>query len=124
MTDLKDRIALVTGASRGLGFATAVELGELGAHVVAVARTVGGLENLDEAIRARGGEPATLVPLDICDDPALGRLGAAAAVIRTSYAPVRMIAPRPVRRAPVATRPGRWRRLDAPAPPPRPSRSP
>ncbi len=77
MTDLSDRIALVTGASRGLGFATAVELGALGAHVVAVARTVGGLEDLDEAIRARGGEPATLVPLDICDDPGLERLGAA-----------------------------------------------
>lgn len=77
MTDPKDRIALVTGASRGLGFATAVALGAAGCHVIALARTVGGLEELDEAVRAAGGEPATLVPLDITDDPGLERLGAA-----------------------------------------------
>ena len=48
---LADRIALVTGASRGIGYAIALKLAEAGAHVVAVARTVGGLEELDDAIR-------------------------------------------------------------------------
>ncbi|MGL4239610.1 MAG: SDR family NAD(P)-dependent oxidoreductase [Beijerinckiaceae bacterium] len=78
MTDLplKDRIAVVTGASRGIGFATAVELAKAGAHVVAVARTVGGLEELDDAIKAAGGT-ATLVPFDLKDYPAIDRLGAA-----------------------------------------------
>jgi NAD(P)-dependent dehydrogenase (short-subunit alcohol dehydrogenase family) len=73
---LADRIALVTGASRGIGMATALKLAEAGAHVVAVARTVGGLEELDDAIRAAGGS-ATLVPLDLKDSPAIDRLGAA-----------------------------------------------
>lgn len=77
MTNLSGQIALVTGASRGLGFASAVALGAAGAHVIALARTVGGLEECDEAIRAAGGAPATLVPLDITDDPGLSRLGAA-----------------------------------------------
>jgi NAD(P)-dependent dehydrogenase (short-subunit alcohol dehydrogenase family) len=71
-----DRVALVTGASRGLGHAVARELGAAGAHVVALARTVGGLEELDDAIKADGGA-ATLVPLDLTDEPAIGRLGAA-----------------------------------------------
>jgi NAD(P)-dependent dehydrogenase (short-subunit alcohol dehydrogenase family) len=69
-------IALVTGASRGLGRSVAEALGAEGAHVIAVARTVGGLEELDDAIRASGGD-ATLAPLDITDDPGLARLGAA-----------------------------------------------
>jgi NAD(P)-dependent dehydrogenase (short-subunit alcohol dehydrogenase family) len=73
---LADRIAVVTGASRGIGYAAALALAEAGAHVVAVARTVGGLEELDDAIRARGGA-ATLVPLDLKDSPAIDRLGAA-----------------------------------------------
>ncbi|TYO89931.1 SDR family NAD(P)-dependent oxidoreductase [Oceanicella actignis] len=73
---LAGKIALVTGASRGLGRALAEELGARGAHVIALARTVGGLEELDDAIRARGGE-ATLVPADVSDDDALPRLGAA-----------------------------------------------
>jgi len=49
-----DRIALVTGASRGIGYATALLLARGGAHVVALARTVGGLEELDDAVRAGG----------------------------------------------------------------------
>ena len=74
--ELTDRIALVTGASRGLGYALARALAAPGAHVVAVARTVGGLEELDDEIQGGGGQ-ATLVPLDLTDDPALERLGAA-----------------------------------------------
>jgi NAD(P)-dependent dehydrogenase (short-subunit alcohol dehydrogenase family) len=70
------RVALVTGASRGIGRAAALALAESGAHVVAVARTVGGLEELDDEIRKRGSE-ATLVPLDLKDGPAIDRLGAA-----------------------------------------------
>ncbi|MGD1923124.1 MAG: SDR family NAD(P)-dependent oxidoreductase [Paracoccaceae bacterium] len=70
------RLALVTGASRGLGYAVARELGAAGAHVLALARTVGGLEALDEDIKASGGA-ATLVPLDITDDAGLERLGSA-----------------------------------------------
>ena len=58
------KLALVTGASRGLGFAIAEELGKRGYHVMAVARTVGGLEALDDRIQAAGGH-ATLAPLDI-----------------------------------------------------------
>jgi NAD(P)-dependent dehydrogenase (short-subunit alcohol dehydrogenase family) len=73
---LAGRIALVTGASRGIGHATALKLAAEGAHVVAVARTVGGLEELDDAIKASGGT-ATLVPLDLKDSPGIDRLGAA-----------------------------------------------
>ena len=72
---LSDRIALVTGASRGIGRASALALAEAGAHVVAVARTQGGLEELDDEIRAKTGQPATLVPLDIADGDALDQLG-------------------------------------------------
>ena len=73
---LSGRVALVTGASRGLGFASAAAFGAAGAHVLALARTQGGLEELDDAIGEAGGS-ATLIPLDICDDPGLERLGAA-----------------------------------------------
>jgi NAD(P)-dependent dehydrogenase (short-subunit alcohol dehydrogenase family) len=73
---LADRVALVTGASRGIGYATALALGRAGAHVVAVARTVGGLEELDDAIRAAGGS-ATLTPVDIRDYSGLYRLATA-----------------------------------------------
>lgn len=72
---LAGKIALVTGASRGIGRAVALELAKAGAHVVATARTVGGLEELDDEIR-KLGSAATLVPVDIKDFPALDRLGA------------------------------------------------
>ena len=73
---LSDRIALVTGASRGIGAALALQLAQAGAHVVAVARTVGGLEELDDQIKAVGGS-ATLVPLDIKDMDGIARLALA-----------------------------------------------
>ncbi|MEL6479196.1 MAG: SDR family oxidoreductase [Pseudomonadota bacterium] len=73
---MTETIALITGASRGFGFAAGRALGAAGWHVVAVARTVGGLEELDDAIQTSGGQ-ATLVPLDITDDPGLERMGAA-----------------------------------------------
>jgi NAD(P)-dependent dehydrogenase (short-subunit alcohol dehydrogenase family) len=73
---LDGRIALITGASRGIGAATALALAEAGAHVVAVARTVGGLEELDDGIRALGNS-ATLVPLDLKDYDGIDRLAAA-----------------------------------------------
>jgi NAD(P)-dependent dehydrogenase (short-subunit alcohol dehydrogenase family) len=73
---LADRIALVTGASRGIGYAAALALARAGAHVIAVARTVGGLEELDDAVRATGGS-ATLTPLDVRDYPGIYRLAAA-----------------------------------------------
>lgn len=73
---LTGRVAVVTGASRGIGEAAALALAKAGAHVVAVARTVGGLEALDDLIKAAGGT-ATLVPLDLKDYPGIDRLGAA-----------------------------------------------
>jgi NAD(P)-dependent dehydrogenase (short-subunit alcohol dehydrogenase family) len=72
---LSGRVALVTGASRGIGRAAAKALAAEGAHVVLVARTVGGLEDVDDEIQRAGGT-ATLVPLDLKDFPALDRLGA------------------------------------------------
>ncbi len=74
---LASRIALVTGASRGIGYATARALAKAGAHVVAVARTQGGLEELDDEIRKDGGGGATLVPLNLTDFDGIARLGAA-----------------------------------------------
>ena len=68
------RIALVTGASRGIGRAAAIALAGAGAHVIAVARTVGALEELDDEIKKNGGA-ATLVPLNLRDFEALDRLG-------------------------------------------------
>ena len=73
---LAGKIALVTGASRGIGHATALALARAGAHIVAIARTVGGLEELDDAIRADGGS-ATLVPLDLRDTDGVVRLASA-----------------------------------------------
>ncbi|MHC1949511.1 SDR family NAD(P)-dependent oxidoreductase [Bradyrhizobium sp. UFLA06-06] len=73
---LASRIALVTGASRGIGYATSLALAKSGAHVVAVARTQGGLEELDDEIRKAGGS-ATLVPLSLTDYDGIARLGLA-----------------------------------------------
>lgn len=76
--DLSGKIALVTGASRGIGRTIALGLARRGAHVVALARTVGGLEELDDEVRRAGGA-ATLVPLDLMDPAAIGALGPALA---------------------------------------------
>ncbi len=73
---LDGKVALVTGASRGLGRSIALVLARQGAHIIATARTQGGLEELDDEIKA-AGSTATLVPMDIKDYPALDRLGAA-----------------------------------------------
>lgn len=72
---LKGRLALVTGASRGIGYYLSLELAKRGAHIIAVARTIGGLEELDDAI-IKTGSSATLVPLDLHDMEAIDRLGA------------------------------------------------
>ena len=72
---LEGRVALVTGASRGIGREAGKALAAAGAHVILVARTVGGLEDLDDEIQKAGGH-ATLVPLDLKDFNALDRLGA------------------------------------------------
>ncbi len=73
---MSTKIALVTGASRGLGRATALALAKQGFHIIATARTQGGLEELDDEIKA-AGSGATLVPMDITDYAGIDRLGAA-----------------------------------------------
>ena len=80
MTDhpLTGKLALVTGASRGIGAATAVALGERGAHVIITARTSGGLEEVEERIH-KGGGSATIAPLDLTDGESIGRLANAVA---------------------------------------------
>lgn len=74
--DLSGRLALVTGASRGIGYQIALQMAAAGAHIIAVARTQGGLEELDDQIRQAGGT-ATLVPLDLQDMAGIDRLGGA-----------------------------------------------
>ena len=74
---LSGRIALVVGASRGIGYEGALALTRAGAHVVATARTQGGLEELDDAIHVATGSRATLVPFDLVDGGGIDRLGGA-----------------------------------------------
>ena len=76
-TPLAGRIALVTGATRGIGEAIALGLAQAGAHVIALGRTQGALEALDDRIFAATGEHATLVPLDLREPDGLDHLGAA-----------------------------------------------
>ena len=81
MTDsnfLQGRLALVTGASRGIGAATAEELAKAGAHVILVARTAKALEEVEERIHEAGGS-ATIAPLDLTDGESIGKLAAAVA---------------------------------------------
>jgi NAD(P)-dependent dehydrogenase (short-subunit alcohol dehydrogenase family) len=75
---LQDQLALVTGASRGIGGATAIALGAAGAHVILTARSAGALEEVEEAIHQAGGS-ATIAPLDLTESDSIGRLAAAAA---------------------------------------------
>jgi NAD(P)-dependent dehydrogenase (short-subunit alcohol dehydrogenase family) len=75
---LSGKLALVTGASRGIGQATALALGKAGAHVILTARTTGGLEEVEDAIHAAGGS-ATIAPLDLTDAESIGRLAGAVA---------------------------------------------
>ncbi|MGI4976574.1 MAG: SDR family NAD(P)-dependent oxidoreductase [Janthinobacterium lividum] len=72
---LAGRVALVTGASRGIGAAVALELARRGAHVVAVGRTQGALEELDDRIRTATGAGATLLPLDLAEPASIDPLG-------------------------------------------------
>jgi NAD(P)-dependent dehydrogenase (short-subunit alcohol dehydrogenase family) len=74
---LDGRIALITGASRGIGAAVAERFAAEGAHLVLTARTQGGLEDVDDRVRKISGRAATLVPLDLTDFDAIDRLGAA-----------------------------------------------
>jgi len=72
---LTGRVTLVTGASRGIGYAAAVALAEAGSDIIALARTQGGLEALDDAVKAHG-QTCTLVPMDLNQMEGIDRLGA------------------------------------------------
>ncbi|MCP4330041.1 MAG: SDR family NAD(P)-dependent oxidoreductase [Alphaproteobacteria bacterium] len=74
---LAGRIALVTGASRGIGAAVAERFAAEGAHLILVARTTGGLEEVDDRIRRNGNEGATLVPIDLTDYDKIDQMAAA-----------------------------------------------
>ncbi|HEY2178429.1 MAG TPA: SDR family NAD(P)-dependent oxidoreductase [Caulobacteraceae bacterium] len=74
---LAGRVAVVTGASRGIGAAAALSLGAAGARVIAAGRTQGALEALDDAIRTAGGEAVSLVPMDLTDGGGIDQLGMA-----------------------------------------------
>lgn len=71
---LAGRVTLVTGASRGIGYQSAIALAKAGSHIIATARTQGGLEDLDDAIVALGGE-TTLVPMDLKQGDGIDQLG-------------------------------------------------
>ena len=75
---LEGRLALVTGASRGIGAATAEALAKAGAHVLLTARTAGDLEDVEERIHQAGGS-ATIAPMDLTESDSIGRLAAAVA---------------------------------------------
>ena len=75
-TPLSGKLALVTGASRGIGAATAKALGKAGAHVILTARTAGGLEEVEERIHAAGGS-ATIAPMDLAENDSIARLAQA-----------------------------------------------
>lgn len=76
---LAGRLALITGASRGIGWAVAKAYAAAGADLILLSRTTGALEELDDAIQVAGGNPSTLVPLDLADGPGIDRLGGAIA---------------------------------------------
>lgn len=73
--DLEGKIALVTGASRGIGRAVAVALATAGAHVILQGRVAGALEETDDAVRAAGGKPATIIPLNLTQAEKVDGLG-------------------------------------------------
>ncbi len=118
---LAGRVALVTGASRGIGAATAIATRRLGAHVVLTARTQGGLDETDDAIRAAGGS-ATLLPLDLSRPESLDAVGpslspASAAWTSWCTTPARSAASRPPATSRRRTWPPAWREPSRRLPP-------